>query len=94
MNVGRQIAKICDAIDMQCISMHVMRHAFASVLVRRGDVNPEQLRILLGHSDLRTTRRYFHVDKKSLRETVKKRENLSLKARRVANQTDGDPRCG
>jgi site-specific recombinase XerD len=54
--------------------MHVMRHTFASTLVRRGDVNPEQLRKLLGHTDLRITQRYFHLNKKSLRETVKKLE--------------------
>jgi site-specific recombinase XerD len=45
------------------------------MLARRGDVNPEQLRLVMGHTNLKTTQRYFHVDKKSLREAVKKREN-------------------
>src|SRR6266508_958645 len=74
-NVCHQIANICDAIGLPNITMHVMRHTFASTLVRRGDVNPEQSRKLLGHADLRITQRYFHLNKKSLRETVKKLEN-------------------
>jgi site-specific recombinase XerD len=57
--------------------MHVMRHSFASHLIRHGDVNLEQLRKLMGHADLRQTQRYSHLNKQSLRETVKKLEKSS-----------------
>jgi integrase len=65
-NVGHQIANICDEIGLPNITMHVMRHTFASVPVRRGDVNPEQLRKLMGHSNLRITQRYFHLQRFAL----------------------------
>jgi site-specific recombinase XerD len=46
-------------------------------LIRHGDVNLEQLRKLMGHADLRQTQRYSHLNKQSLRETVKKLEKSS-----------------
>jgi integrase len=73
--ISRQISVVCDEIGLPDITTHSFRHTFASMLARRGDVNPEQLRLVMGHTNLKTTQRYFHVDKKSLREAVKKREN-------------------
>jgi integrase len=73
--ISRQVSKMFDEIGMPDLTTHSLRHTFASTLARQGDVNPEQLRLLMGHSDLRTTQRYFHLNKKSLRETVKKLEN-------------------
>jgi integrase len=75
VSISRQISVVCDEIGLPDITTHSFRHTFASMLARRGDVNPEQLRLVMGHTNLKTTQRYFHVDKKSLREAVKKREN-------------------
>jgi integrase len=75
VSISRQISVVCDEIGLPDITTHLFRHTFASMLARRGDVNPEQLRLVMGHTNLKTTQRYFPVDKKSLREAVKKREN-------------------
>src|SRR5262249_27774552 len=55
IRISRQVSKMFDEIGLPDLTTHSLRHTFASMLVRRGDVNPEQLRLLLGHSDIRTT---------------------------------------
>jgi integrase len=75
-SVCHRFSKICDDIGLPHVTMHVLRHTFASRLARQGDVNLEQLRELMGHSDLRMTQRYSHLNRKSLRETVKKLEKV------------------
>jgi integrase len=75
VSISRQISVVCDEIGLPDITTLSFRHTFASMLARRGDVNPEQLRLVMGHTNLKTSQRYFHVDKKLLREAVKKREN-------------------
>jgi integrase len=73
--IANAIATTFDKIGLPGLTTHTLRHTFASRLARRGDVNVEQLRILLGHENIKTTQRYFHLDKKSLRGPVKKLDN-------------------
>ncbi len=77
-NVCHRISKICDEIGLPHITMHALRHTFASTLVRRGDVNVEQVRDLIWHSDLRMTQRYSHLNEKSPRKTVRKLEKSAV----------------
>lgn len=50
-------------------SFHQLRHFFCSELVRRG-ASVEAVRLLAGHTDLKTTQRYVHACAADLREAV------------------------
>lgn len=51
------------------ISAHTLRHSFASYLVKK-KVDLATLQQLLGHSNIRTTSIYLHVDNEQLKEAV------------------------
>lgn len=55
-------------------SVHSLRHAFCSVLIRRG-ASVEAVRLLAGHSDLQTTQRYIHAAAADLRSAMAKLGN-------------------
>ena len=78
VNACHRFSKICDEIGLPDVTMHTLRHTFATRLARRGDTNMEQVRKLMGHSDLRMTQRYSHLNEKSLRETVRKLEKSTM----------------
>lgn len=51
------------------VTAHILRHSFASNLIREG-VSVAVLQKLLGHADLRVTSRYIHQDMKDLKKAV------------------------
>ncbi|MGG1664571.1 tyrosine-type recombinase/integrase [Brevibacillus sp. NRS-1366] len=51
------------------VTAHILRHSFASQLVKK-DVNLVQIQKLLGHSSLKVTSIYTHTDLKQLSEAV------------------------
>jgi integrase len=60
--------------DLPQRSVHALRHAFCSVLIRRG-ANVEAVRLLAGHADLQTTQRYVHAAAADLRAAMAKLGN-------------------
>jgi integrase/recombinase XerD len=42
------------------LTAHLLRHSFGTYYLRR-DANLERLRIIMGHSDIRTTQKYLHL---------------------------------
>lgn len=53
------------------VTPHMLRHAFATELLRSG-ANLEEVRRLLGHASITTTSRYSHPDQASLRRAVER----------------------
>ena len=51
----------------QSISPHKWRHTFATHFVKKNG-NMEVLRQIMGHTSLKTTQKYLHIDKETLRE--------------------------
>ncbi|MGO9378012.1 MAG: tyrosine-type recombinase/integrase [Dissulfurispiraceae bacterium] len=67
---------------------HDLRHTYASYL-RHGGVALEDIAALLGHKDLRMTKRYAHLNPDSLREPVKVLDNRLLRFYDTAKNDDG-----
>jgi integrase/recombinase XerD len=65
-------------IDSSKVSPHVIRHSFASHLLKQG-VDLRVLQELLGHSDISTTQIYTHIMDSKLKELVFNKHPLSKK---------------
>ena len=57
----RQLHKICRLADLRKISWHKLRHSFASHLAAKKN-SIVAIKELMGHSDIKTTMRYAHVN--------------------------------
>ena len=63
--------KLCDEAGIKRISMHVLRHTYATRAIERG-MQPKILQQLLGHASIQTTMdRYVHVSDDSKRAAVR-----------------------
>ena len=56
--------------DEQIVSLHKLRHTFATLLLDSGETNIKTVSELLGHSDIGTTNIYVHALETSKREAV------------------------
>ncbi len=65
----RKLHKICKKAGLRKIGWHCFRHTFASHLAQAG-ANLVAVQGLLGHSDIRTTMRYTHINGAALREAI------------------------
>ena len=56
-------AKFAVGINKRRVSVHTLRHCYATHLLEEG-VNPRIIQRYLGHSNLETTMVYFHLTQK------------------------------
>ncbi|MBI1933841.1 MAG: tyrosine-type recombinase/integrase [Ignavibacteriales bacterium] len=70
--VSKTFKKACRRAGLsEDIHFHTLRHTFASKLVQRG-VSLYVVKELMGHSSIKTTEIYSHLDMQTLREAVEK----------------------
>jgi len=65
----KKLHSICRKAGLREIGWHTLRHTFASHLAQKG-ANLSAVQQLLGHSDIRTTMRYAHINRAVLREAI------------------------
>jgi site-specific recombinase XerD len=68
VRVFRRVAKLA-GVDRRGVSLHTLRHTFASLLLQEG-CDLVSIQELLGHSDLSTTAIYLHLDAAHLQGAV------------------------
>src|SRR5690606_8689428 len=84
VGLPRVLARLCKAAKIEGVSVHVMRHTFASVAAELG-YSELTIAGLLGHSVPGVTARYAHVADKAL---VSAADQVS---KRIADLLDGKP---
>ena len=73
--------KLCEKANIRKISMHALRHTYATRAIERG-VQPKVLQKLLGHASIKTTMdRYVHVTDHALVNAVRQFEGASAQVR-------------
>ncbi len=84
----RQWADAVERAGLERVHVHDLRHTYASRLVQLG-VPLEQVQLLLGHEDLKTSQRYAHLVPTDGWEGVRAALSTSLTAARLAAAADG-----
>ena len=68
--VNRLLKEACQEVGIQKhVTSHILRHSFASYLVKK-DTHVAVIQRLLGHASLKTTSVYLHVQQTDLQEAV------------------------
>lgn len=74
--VSHSFRRLCKRLNLSGITIHSLRHTFATFLLERGE-NLKTVQELLGHSKIATTADiYSHVSKEIKKEAVSKLDNL------------------
>lgn len=69
--IQRAFKKVLKAAQIENFRFHDLRHCFASCLAQAGETI-DVISVLLGHKDLRMTKRYTHLDIEILRKAISK----------------------
>lgn len=69
-SLNRALKRTCKKLDLGVGGWHDLRHTFASKLSNNG-VPLQVIQVLLGHSDLKMTQRYAHLEPLTLSDAIK-----------------------
>ena len=69
-SLNRALKKACKRASVEIRGWHDLRHSFASKLANNG-ISLQVIQTLLGHSDLKMTQRYAHLEPLTLSEAIK-----------------------
>lgn len=75
--------------NLRRIGWHTLRHTFASHLAEKR-ITPNVIKDLLGHSDIRTTMRYAHLDSSALREAIKVLEKPKADCHKIVTMSQNE----
>ena len=93
-NCYHHLHKVCKAAGLRIISWHTLRHSFASQLASKNN-SIVAIKELLGHSDLKTTMRYSHVNLTVLQKTIESLEEVFNENVTITSQlTIMEQQCG
>ncbi len=84
----RNLHKTCKKAGLRKIGWHCLRHSFASHLASKNN-SIVAIKELLGHSDIKTTMRYAHVNLPVLKETIASLEPTIYINGTIATQPNG-----
>ena len=74
-SLNRALNRVCKKLSFGVSSWHDLRHTFASKLSNNG-VPLQVIQALLGHSDLKMTQRYAHLEPLTLSDAIKTLEPM------------------
>ena len=77
-NYDRYLEKLCDKAGIEKISMHTLRHTFATRCIESG-MKPKTLQKILGHANIKMTQHYAKVLDQSIMRDMGKVEKSFLK---------------
>lgn len=67
--LSREVSRKCHKLGLKGLTLHGLRHTFITRLAE-ANTNLEVIRQLVGHTNLKTTQRYLHLDLDSLQKTM------------------------
>lgn len=79
--IREMIRRLGEKIDLK-VYPHKLRHSFATITLKRPDINTRELQELLGHKTLSSTQIYTHIEPKELHKKLredktKKKQDLN-----------------
>ncbi len=77
VKVQRAFANVLKRAKISDFRFHDLRHTFASYLTQRG-IDLHTIATLVGHKDLRMTKRYAHLDVESLRNAISRLDRATI----------------
>lgn len=69
-SLDRSLDRACRAAGIKIVSWHPLRHTFASKLANNG-ISLQVIQALLGHSDIKMTQRYAHLEPNTLIDAIR-----------------------